>query len=336
MKVGVLTARSPSGEMGGAERLFLALVDAFRKAGHETREIPIIADEATYAHIIRNYLTCYGLDVSEFDLIVSTKAPTWMVRHPNHVCYLMHTVRVFYDMFDSAFPNAGNELKAQRDLIHRMDTEAMTMPRCRAVFTQSNEVSERLLEWNKLESEVLHPPLWGNNFRTGKSEDYLLLPGRLHPWKRVDLVIKAMNYVKSPLRLIITGTGIAESELMELASSNTRIEFRGRVTDNELVELYSHAFAVPFTPKREDYGYITLEAFASGKPVITCSDSGEAPTIVNNVNGGYVCPPDPKIIGECIDQLWEDPEQAEIFGETGREWVNQLSWQKIVHKLVNI
>lgn len=336
MKIGVLTARSASGEMGGAERLFVALVNAFRESGHETHEIPVVADEATYTHILRNYLTCYDLEVSNYDLIISTKAPTWMVRHPNHVCYLMHTVRVFYDMFDAVFPDAGDELIAQRELIHRMDTEAMSFPKCRSVFTQSNEVTGRLREWNGLESNVLHPPLWSNNFRTGAAQDYLLLPGRLHPWKRVDLVIRAMDYVKAPLRLIITGTGIAENELKVLASRNKRIEFRGRVTDSELVELYAHSFAVPFTPKREDYGYITLEAFASGKPVITCTDSGEAPTIVDQVNGGYVCTPDPQVIGEHIDLLWENRKDAEMFGQNGREWVEQLSWQKIVHRLVSI
>lgn len=334
MKVAIVTVRSASGEAGGAERFYDALADAFRQAGHDAREVPVVADESTFGHILQNYLACYDLDLAAYDMVVSTKAPTWLVRHPRHVCYLVHTIRVFYDMFDTVFPNAGTELREQRDMIHRVDSLALAPPYCRKVFSIGNEVSRRLREWNGLDAQVLHPPLWSDTFRSEASGDYLLLPGRLHPWKRVDLVIRAMRHVTAPLRLVITGTGEAESELRAMAGEDRRIEFRGRVTDEELVELYAGAFAVPFTPNREDYGYVTLEAFASGKPVITCQDSGEAATIVQHGQSGYVCTPDPKVIGAHIDQLWRDHAQAEAFGRAGNAWVRSLSWSDIVDHLV--
>lgn len=334
MKVAIVTARSAGGEAGGAERFYDALVDAFRQAGHDARDVPVVADESTFGHILQNYLACYDLDLAAYDMVVSTKAPTWLVRHPRHVCYLVHTIRVFYDMFDTVFPDAGSELREQRDLIHRLDSLALAPPYCRKVFSIGNEVSRRLREWNGLDAAVLHPPLWSDTFRSGTSQDYLLLPGRLHPWKRVDLVIRAMCYVTVPLRLVITGTGEAESELRALAGDDRRIEFRGRVTDAELVELYAGAFAVPFTPNREDYGYVTLEAFASGKPVITCQDAGEAAAIVQHGQSGYVCAPDPKEIGLHIDRLWRDHSKAEAFGRAGNTWVRNLSWADIVDQLV--
>lgn len=334
MKVAVVTVRSASGEAGGAERFYDALVGAFRQAGHDAQEVSVTADESTFGHITQNYLACYDLDLSAFDLVISTKAPTWLVRHPRHVCYLVHTIRVFYDMYDTVFPDAGKELRAQQQLIHRMDNLALAAPRCRAVFTIGSEVSRRLREWNGLDANVLHPPMWSNTFHSGPSGDYLLLPGRLHPWKRVDLVIRAMRHVTAALRLVITGTGEAEADLRALAAGDSRIEFRGRVSDAELVELYAGAFAVPFTPEREDYGYVTLEAFASGKPVITCTDSGEAAAIVQHGQSGYVCAPDPKMIGTHIDQLWRDHARAEAFGRTGNAWVRSLSWSDIVDHLV--
>jgi glycosyltransferase involved in cell wall biosynthesis len=294
----------------------------------------LVGDESTFEQIKRNYLVCYDLDLSTFDLVVSTKTPTWLIRHPRHVCYLVHTIRVFYDMFDSTFPHAGPELRAQRALVHQLDTKALSTPHCRGVFSIGHEVSSRLRQWNGLEAKVLHPPLWGGGFHEGGFGDYLLLPGRLHPWKRVDLVIRAMRHVSAPLRLVVTGTGEAERELRALAEDNPRIEFRGRVSDTELVELYAGAFAVPFTPMREDYGYVTLEAFASGKPVITCRDSGEAAAIVRGSMAGYVCAPDPKVIGAHIDMLWQDRQRAEALGQAGRAWVSALSWSDIVAHLV--
>ncbi len=336
MKVAIITVRSASGEAGGAERLYDALVEAFCQAGHEAQEVPVVADESTFEQIKRNYLTCYDLDLSAFDMVVSTKAPTWMVRHPRHVCYLVHTIRVFYDMFDSVFPNAGPEHKAQRDLIHQLDTRALSPPHCRGVFSIGNEVSHRLRQWNGLEAEALHPPLWGGDFHAGAFGDYLLLPGRLHPWKRVDLVIRAMRHVRAPLRLVITGTGEAEQDLRTLANGDPRIEFRGRVSDAELVELYAGAYAIPFTPMREDYGYVTLEAFASAKPVVTCRDSGEAAAIVRATMAGYVCPPDPQVLGEHFDMLWQDRERTMALGHAGHAWVTRLSWRAVVDRLVEM
>jgi len=336
VKVAIVTVRSQTGEAGGAERFYDALVGAFCQAGHDAQEVPVVADESTFDHIKQNYVTCYDLDLSAFDLVVSTKAPTWLVRHPRHVSYLVHTIRVFYDMFDTVFPDAGPELQAQRELVHHLDTLALAVPHCRKVFSIGNEVSKRLRAWNGLDAEVLHPPLWSNAFRVGPLGDYLLLPGRLHPWKRVDLIIRAMRNVSAPLRLVITGIGEAEEDLRALAAGDPRIEFRGRVSDTELVDLYAEAFAVPFTPTREDYGYVTLEAFASGKPVITCSDSGEAAAIVQQSLAGYVCPPDPAAIGKHIDMLWQDRPLAETFGRSGREWVRGLSWANIVARLIEV
>ena len=336
MRVAIVTVRAASGEAGGAERFYDALVEAFRQAGHEAQEVPVVADESTFEQIKRNYLTCYDLDLSAFDLVVSTKAPTWLVRHPRHVCYLVHTIRVYYDMFDSVFPDARAELKAQRELVQQLDTKALSPPNCRGIFSIGSEVSNRLRQWNGLDAQVLHPPLWGGNFHAGPFGDYLLLPGRLHPWKRVDLVIRAMRHVNAPLRLVITGTGEADKDLRALTAGDPRIEFRGRVSDAELVKLYAGAYAVPFTPMREDYGYVTLEAFASAKPVITCRDSGEAAAIVQESMAGYVCAPDPKAIAERIDSLWRDRERAAALGHAGRTWVLSLSWSNIVARLIQI
>ena len=336
MRVAIVTVRAASGEAGGAERFYDALTESFRHAGHEAQEVSVVADESTFEHIKRNYLACYDLDMSAFDLVVSTKAPTWLVRHPRHVCYLVHTIRVFYDMFDSVFPDAGAELKAQRVLVHQLDTKALSPPHCRGIFSIGSEVSVRLRQWNGLDAPVLHPPLWGGSFHEGAFGDYLLLPGRLHPWKRVDLVIRAMRYVSAPLRLVVTGTGEAEQDLRSLSAGDPRIEFRGRVSDAELVNLYAGAYAIPFTPMREDYGYVTLEAFASGKPVITCRDSGEAAAIVRESMAGYVCQPDPKAIAEHIDLLWHDRERAAALGHAGQAWVSNLSWSDIAAHLIEI
>lgn len=334
MRVAVVTARGSSGEEGGAERFYDALVNAFGSLGHQVEEIPVTVDEPNFDQIKRNYLACYDLDLNGFDVVVSTKAPTWVLRHPRHVCYLVHTIRAFYDMFDDLFPQPWPELNEQRNLIQKLDSLALSSPRCREVFTIGSEVSQRLTRWNRISSTVLHPPLWQNNFREGPQGDYFFLPGRLHEWKRVDLLIDAFKQVRAPVRLKIAGTGGAEAQLRALAGGDPRIEFLGRVTDAELISLYSGALAVPFVPKREDYGYVTLEAFASGKPVITCSDSGEAASIVHAARGGTVTAPTANALAEALESIARDRAAAIEMGRQGLTWVNSLSWEQVAKTLL--
>lgn len=335
MRIAVVTARGSAGEQGGAERFYEALVAAFCNLGHQAEEVAVTIDEPDFGRIKRNYLDCYELQLQSFDVVISTKAPTWMIRHPSHVCYLVHTIRVFYDMFGELFPQPWEEIIDQRDLLHRLDTLALSPPHCRAVFTIGQEVSNRLLHWNRIASEVLHPPLWQNAFRQGEQGDYLFLPGRLHAWKRVDLVIQALKRTRLPLKLKIAGAGEAEAELRALAEGDSRIEFLGRVSDTALVDLYAGAFAVPFTPKREDYGYVTLEAFASGKPVITCEDSGEAASIVRSANGGVVVAPDINALANAFESMHGDRAGARQTGQKGFDWVQSLSWQVVAQRLLD-
>jgi hypothetical protein len=104
MKVGILCVRDRNGRAGGAERLFEGLHAALGKHGCDARIVNIESDESTFEAIEETYLRCYDFDSSGFDALISTKAPTYLVRHGNHICYLVHTIRVFYDMFEEAFP----------------------------------------------------------------------------------------------------------------------------------------------------------------------------------------------------------------------------------------
>lgn len=330
MKLGILTVRGSNGESGGAERFYDGLHDAFRQRGFDVHLIDIPNDESSFDAIEETYLRCYDYDASAFDGIISTKAPTYLVRHPNHVCYLVHTIRVFYDMFDATFPAPAAQLLTQRSLIHRLDTLALSAPRTRRVFAIGNEVAKRLRESNGIEASVLYPSLGFNQFRSGPSGDYVFLPGRLHRWKRVQLAIEAMRFVSAPLRLLIAGTGEDEIRLKALAKGDDRIVFLGRVSDKRLVELYSGSLAVAFVPLREDYGYVTVEAFRSGKPVITCSDAGEAAILVENELTGLVVLPNPKSLAQAFERLFLDRALQAVLSAAAMAKGHTISWDNVV------
>jgi FkbM family methyltransferase len=331
-KVAILAPGSSSGMLGGAERFYSGLLKAFQGKGCATELICIAVDESTFENIQQGYKAFSDLDLSSFDLVISTKAPTYAVKHPNHVLYLVHTVRVFYDMFNEVFPAADTKLLAQREWIHREDSEALA--RIGRRFAIGTEVSRRLKEWNGYEAEVLHPPMDLSGLHDHGIGDYFFMPGRLHPWKRVDLAIRAVLHSTLPLRLLISGTGEAESALRELAGNDARIQFLGRVDDEQLKVLYAESLAVPFLPLREDYGYVTLEAFASGKAVVTCTDSGEPTEFVEHGVTGLVCAPKPEDICAAFEQLWADRGLAKRLGQAGRNRIAHIRWPAVAERLL--
>lgn len=332
-RIGVVAPQSPARETGGAERFFHGLVDALRREGHSAELVPLLVDESTFETIEESYLRAYDLDVTRFDTVISTKAPTYAVRHPKHVCYLVHTMRVFYDMFDEAFPLATHEQRRQRRMVLDLDSACLDSARVRRIFAIGYEVRERLQRFNAREAEVLHPALGVDNFSPGPYGDYLFLPGRLHRWKRVDLVIEAFRHVRTPLRLLIAGTGEAEAHLRESANGDPRIVFLGRIDDEALRSHYMNCLGVPFVPLREDYGYVTLEAFASAKPVITCIDSGEPTHFVRDGETGFVCPADPRVLAARFDALFEDRTLAGRMGEAGRRRTECVQWAHVIATL---
>lgn len=332
-RIAIVAVRSATGETGGAERLYQGLETALKDAGAETDLIAIESNEADFEAVKESYLRFYDLDLSRYDGVISTKAPSYMVRHPNHVCFLVHTMRVFYDLFEQEFPEPQDETLEQRKLIHELDTGSLIPPRTKKVFCIGYEVRNRLLEYNGIDSEVLQMDLAFDEFRAGDFR-YLFLPGRLHRWKRVDLVIEAMKYVKSPIALKIAGIGEQENEFRELAAHDNRISFLGRISDQELVDCYADSLAVPFVPIREDLGFVTFEAFRSSKPVITCSDSGEPAHIVQDGVNGFVCPPNPQCIAEKIDFLYRNPTVAKTMGRNGCQSIEHLCWTGVSDKLL--
>ena len=326
------------GERGGAEIIYEGLVNALNEAGHTAIQVNVVVDESSFESILEAYCNCFYLDLNDYDLVISTKAPTYMVRHRNHISYLIHTVRVFYDMFDVEFNPKDKEKQKQRKLIHEFDKYGLSPKRVKKHFVNGSTVYKRMIEvddfWKNLNFEVLHHPPRINDFRKPQKGEFIFFPGRLHRWKRPDLIIKSMKYVRHDIDLIISGRGEDEKYYKELAKSDNRIKFAGWIDEEKLVDLYSRSIVVPFVPINEDYGLITIEAFKSKKPVITCTDSGEPAYIVKDGISGFVVEPDPKKTAEKIDYLIDNPDEAKRMGETGYNSVQNITWDNAVMRLL--
>src|SRR5690606_35168034 len=100
---------------------------------------------------------------------------------------------------------------------------------------------------------------------------------------------------RRPLRAVIAGDGPDRERLAALAAGlgvGDRVALPGRIDDATLIELYAGALAVFYAPFDEDYGYVTVEAMRSARPVVTTADSGGVLEFVADGVNGFVCAPD--------------------------------------------
>jgi len=339
MKIAVVTPKTITGERGGAENLYEGLVQALQTAGHEATQIDVLVDESSFDGILEAYCKCYFLNLDAYDLVISTKAPTYMIRHRNHISYLLHTIRVFYDMFEQEYGSNDDKKWKERKLIHAFDRYGLNPKRVKKHYVNGSPVYKRMEKvdnfWKHVNFEVLHHPPKVDTFKEPEKGQFIFFPTRLHRWKRPDLIINAMQYVKYDIDLIISGRGEDENCYRNLAINDPRIKFIGWTDNDTLVDLYSKAIVVPFVPINEDYGLITIEAFRAKKPVITCSDSGEPANIVKDAINGFVVEPNPQIIAEKINYLVENPDEASRMGEQGYYSVQDITWSNVVNRLLD-
>ncbi len=337
-RVALVVPRMRSGEAGGAEVLFRELHDALGRCGAEADLVEVECDESDFDAILRTYARCYDLELDAYDLVISTKAPTFLVRHRNHVSFLVHTIRVFYDRFDAEFSHTTPELLDQRRQIQRLDLEAFRHGLIRARFAIGEPVAARLEEadrrWQELPFRVLHLPPRMRGEVASRPGEHFLLAGRLHRWKRVDLAIQAVRRLPGRTLFHVVGSGEDERRFRDAAGGDPRIRFHGQVSDAELADLYASSIAVPFVPIEEDFGFITVEAFAHGRPVVTCTDSGHPRCVVEESGGGLVVPPEPGAIAAALARLRDDPELARTLGEKGRSFALSLSWDEVARTLL--
>ncbi|MEO8076944.1 MAG: glycosyltransferase family 4 protein [Acidobacteriota bacterium] len=328
---------------GGAEVHVRQLVRELRLRGYLAELVSVPFKWYPKEEILPHAAAWRLLDLSEsngrpIDLVIASKFPTYFVRHPNKIAWLIHQYRAAYELCGTDYSDfAHTELDVGlRDTLMRLDTQMLG--ECRAVFANARNTAARLTRFNGLAAEALyHPPLLATRLVPGPYGDYILSVGRIESVKRVDLIIKAMAGVDRSVRLVIAGDGTQRQNAertAEQAGVADRVTFLGAVADEQLIDLYSGALAVAYPPFDEDFGYVTLEAFLARKPVLTCSDSGGPNEFVIDGVNGFVCAPDPDELTAAINRLAGDRRLAASMGDAGHEAAIRITWDGVIEKLV--
>lgn len=328
---------------GGAELLVGSLAERLLERGFEVDVLSVPFSWHTREQVLASALAWRILDLTEsdgrpIDLVIGTKYPSYVVRHPNKVVWLVHQFRQAYELKGTRFSDIG-ALPEDPEVVERirvMDRRALG--EARRVFTISQNTADRLETFLGLTGEVLYPPpALGQRLRSGPFDDYVLSVGRLNPMKRTGLLVEAIAASRESVRGVIVGSGPEESELrrkIEELGVADRIELVGSAGDDQLVDLYRNALAVYYAPFDEDYGYVTIEAMKSGKPVITMEDSGGVLEFVRDgVNGSIVAANNHRAVGRQIDDWARNPEEAERLGREGMRTVEEVTWECVLDRL---
>jgi glycosyltransferase involved in cell wall biosynthesis len=330
---------------GGAERLISSLNESLRSSGYQVDVTLVPFKWYPNRNIFHHALAWRLLDLSEahgveIDILIATKFPSYLARHKNKVVWLVHQFRQVYDFYGtiySGFDSASKEDNEIREMIMKMDRLALS--EARALFAISRNVAERLERYSGLLAKPLYPPLLHpERYYSEGYEDFILSSSRLEEDKRIDLLIRSLPHTNRRIKAKIVGRGTKREKLEQLARELgvlNRVDFLGFVPEEELYRLYANAFAVYFCPLDEDYGYVTVEAFTSKKPVITGGDSGGILEFVEDGETGFVCRPQPKEIAKKIDLLFENKDLARRLGEAGYQRVRDISWEKTIKTLIS-
>jgi glycosyltransferase involved in cell wall biosynthesis len=340
-RVLVLAVQAPF-VVGGAEKHVRRLTEELRRHGVDADTIALPLVERERFDLVRSALAWRMLDLEEVggeavDALIATRFPSYAARHPNKVVWLIHQYRQAYDQFATPYSDltASSEDRRTRDAIREIDRTGLT--EARKIFANSRNVAERLRRYNGIESEVLyHPPPLAGRYRQGPLGDYALSVGRFDSWKRTDLLVRALPFAPGA-RLTVVGRGPDEETLHRLARQlgvSDRVTWIPHATDEELLDLYARARLVAIAPSDEDYGYVPLEAFLSGKAVLTTEDAGGPLEFVEDGETGLVVPASAEALGAALRLAWERPDALARMGERGRRRVAPLGWDAAIRALL--
>ncbi|HCR86383.1 MAG TPA: glycosyltransferase, partial [Alphaproteobacteria bacterium] len=280
----------------------------------------------------------------QYDRVIATKFPAHYIKHDNKVLWLFHQFRQAYDLYGTEYSDLqqSKEGKYLKEVVTNADNQYL--PEAKKIFSISPIVQKRLKEFNNIDSEVLFTAASDSEkFFFKEYGDFIFYPSRISRSKRQLLAVEAMRYTKSNVKLVLAGKGDSIEDEIELVNLIEQYDLtskvtymRGFISEEKKIELFAECLGGVYLPYMEDsYGFPTLEAYYSKKPVITVTDAGGTDVIVHQNISGLVTAPNAKQLAHAMDTLYNNRETARKLGHGGFDVINKLGiyWDNIVNKL---
>ena len=330
---------------GGAEELadnLVSRLNATRGVNAELLRIPFKWDPAE--RIIEEIVICRSLRLRNVDLVLGLKFPAYLVPHDRKRLWLLHQFRQAYDLWELGASNIPNTPRGDeiRKAVIKADDGCFSA--CEKIFAP-RVVAERLLRFNDFHSEIMMQPLNDAElFAGGVHGSYIFCGGRINAAKRQHLLIEAMRFTRSNAKLVVAGPADTSADAARLEALVKRFDLDNRVLldlrflpRDQIAKYVNEALACAYLPFDEDsVGYVTMEAFSSGKAMLTVSDSGGLLDLVRDGTTGLVAKPEPQSLAEAIDRFTNDRASTIKMGREGRSvWLDlDVTWPKTIERLL--
>lgn len=315
-----------------------------REHGHhvEVVNLPMVDRPETLYQQMEAYR---WIDLSAADRIICLRPPAFVIPHDHKIVWFIHHIRLFYDLWDSPhrwFPDDGLHRSIRAALVEA-DTAALR--EASAVFTNSRVMSDRLKQYNDIDSEVLYPPLFHpERFHSRSMNDEIVCVSRLEPAKRQHLLIEALARTRTNVKLRLCGVGGTTAypaklrALVATAGLEDRVTLEDHwVTDEHKIEVLANCLAAAYLPLNEDsYGYAGLEASHSSKALLTTSDAGGVLELVTDTVNGLIVEPESQAIAEAMDRLYLDRANTQRMGRNAPACLIEkgIAWEHVLERFL--
>jgi glycosyltransferase involved in cell wall biosynthesis len=348
MRIAIATIQVPF-VTGGAEILTDLLCSELVNRGHDAEIVSIPFKWYPSETLLNCMIMGRMLDLTEvngekIDMVIATKFPAYYVKHPNKILWLMHQHRQAYDLWGTEYGDIQNwedgEIIKKSILIN----DNMFIKEARRVFTIAENSTRRLRKYNGISATTLyHPPRNHEKLFCKEFENYVFYPSRIDKMKRQRLLVEAARFMKTDTKVYLAGKG-SENERAQLNSIISRyglenkVKLLGFITEEEKIEYYANCLGAYFGAYDEDYGYVTLEAFFSKKPVIVHEDAGGPLEFLIDDENGYVLETSPKAIAKRIDEWSLNKNLAKEMGMNGYNSIirKNIAWDYVIDSLLGV
>jgi len=341
MRIAVVRPQVPFA-YGGVEIFGDTLVRELQARGHDADSVTVPFKWYPGTRVLTQAFLWRLLDLTEadgkrIDMVVATKFPSYLVRHPEKRVWLVHQFRQAYEL-DRTDLGQFSESPEDRSIRRRVqELDRVGLGEASRLFATSQNVAGRLERSTGLVAEVMPHPAQDLAYRDDGPGDFVLSVNRLDRAKRIDLLLEAAA-TEPTLRVVVAGDGPDRQRLEQLVSDrglSGRVRFAGRVPADELADLYASCFASYYAPVDEDFGLGPYESFLSGKPVITATDAGGPLEVVHDGSTGRVVVPEAGAVAEAAVWLRDHPDEAAAYGRAGMAVAAEVTWDRAIGRLLS-
>ena len=329
---------------GGARNIVEWLQAHLEQEGHQVERV-YLPQVDTPDLLFRQMAAYRWVDLEVADRIICFRPQAHLIPHRHKILWFIHHIRAFYDLWDSPYRGFPDDPRHRgiRDALRAADDAALR--EAKRIFTNSGVVSDRLKQFNRVDSEVLYPPVFQpERFHCRGHNDEIVCICRLEHHKRQHLLVEAMRHTRTPVRLRLCGASTGPdypATLLKLVAAGGlqhRVVLEDRwISEAEKVEYFADCLATAYLPLDEDsYGYPSVEASHARKAVLTTTDAGGVLELIQDGVNGYVVEPVPEALAEAMDRLYLDRSTTRVMGDHAHERLAGLgiSWSHVLERLL--